>query len=104
MINNKRLFFNWLAKNHILSQYKKNMRTCLNPQIGLVNTRSYTQSVRENIWNNPNEFILLAFTWSDTFEGREFWRLMGRAWEEYFYNYQKIRNEKTISRLVKENK
>lgn len=104
MINNKRLFFNWLAKNHILSKYKKNLRTYLNPQSVLVNSIYYTQSVRENIWNKPHTFIVLAFTWSATPEGIEFWRLIGRAWDEYFYNYQETRNEKVISQLVKENK
>ena len=66
--------------------------------------RTYIQSVRENIWNKPHTFIVLAFTWSDTYEGREFWRIVSGVWDKYFYNYQKIRNEKAFHRLVKENK
>ena len=70
----KRIFFNWLKKKGVYIQYKHCRHQANNdPKAGY--HRSYLQE--------PQYYLLNAFTWADTAQGRSFWENLHREWEDY---------------------
>ena len=73
----KRIFFNWLKKKGLYTQYKYyRHKANNNPNEGY--HRSYLQE--------PEYYLMNAFTWARTKQGRPFWRNLHEEWRVYLYN------------------
>lgn len=74
-MNKKRLFYDFLQKHNALEAYK----------------RAFKASVLGSNLRTANYVPLgCSFTWADTPEGQEYWRLLDEKW----YNYYKFIKKK----------
>ena len=70
----KRIFFNWLKKKDLYTKYKYYRHVANNdPNAGY--HRSYLCE--------PERYVVDAFTWSDTMQGRAFWERLHNEWVSY---------------------
>lgn len=70
----KRIFFNWLKKKNLYAQYKHyRHQTNNDPNAGY--HRSYLR--------DPYRYVIDAFSWGNTIQGRSFWEQIHFEWKGY---------------------
>jgi hypothetical protein len=80
----KRRFNSWLQRNGAYEQYKHNRHIANNSR------SSWGYRIR---FNSPMDFISMAFDWSDTPEGDQFWGNLhlkwSRLWRDLYSHMKK---------------
>ena len=70
----KRIFFNWLKKKGLYTQYKHYRHKANNDP----NARYHRSYLRD-----PENYVVDAFTWADTAQRRSFWEQVHHEWRGY---------------------
>ena len=74
-----KLLFRFLKEQNLYSCYMNNVR--LNTELNDLKKSVYNRIIEMD----PECYIISAFCWSDTVQGKKFWSNIDSEWGEYYY-------------------